>query len=184
LINQGSSNWTPAIASNDNLYFMRTDPTSGRFRLLRSTFRNGDYAAPAPLSFSTGEFNDVDPAIDPNERFLIFSSDRSAPGAAPNAGPERLFLAFNPNSTAALICPIAIPGWIDPSESQVEARLSLDGRLLYFASRHLDHRANEAPAGAWDNGKSNIWVIPLEASLWSAVAHNPDCVHASLRGTR
>jgi Tol biopolymer transport system component len=174
-VNQGSSNWTPAIASNDDLYFMRTDPDSGRFRLLRSAFR-GNYAAPTLLSFSTGEFNDVDPAIDPSERFLIFSSDRGAPGAGSNPGPERLYIAFNPNSAAALICPIAIPGFSDPSESQVEARLSLDGQRLYFSSRHPDHQANELAAGSWDNGKSNIWVIPLLASLWrDAAVSDPAC---------
>ena len=167
-VNQGSSNWTPAIAGNNALYFMRTDIGSGRFRLFRSAY-NGEYAQAEPLSFSTGEFNDVDPVVDPSERFIIFSSDRAAPGVAPNPGPERLFIAFNPTSAKALICPIVIPGWTNLSESQVEARLSPDGRQLYFASRHPDHQANDPPAGPWDNGKANIWEIPLLSSLWRNV---------------
>jgi hypothetical protein len=165
-VNRGSSTWTPSIAANDDLYFMRTDEMSGRFRLFRSSVRHGQYRQAKPLSFSTGTFNDVDPAVEARGSFLIFSSDRAAPGVAPNPGPERLFIAFRPNSAHPLVCPISIPGWKDPSESQIEARLSLNGQELFFSSRHPDHQEDQPPAGAWDNGKANIWMIPFNPSLW------------------
>jgi hypothetical protein len=165
-VNRGSSTWTPSIAGNDDLYFMRTDEASGRFRIFRSAMRQGQYREAKPLTFSTGAFNDVDPAVDAREKFIIFSSDRAAPGVGPNPGIERLFIAFSPNSAHPLVCPISIPGWTDDSKPQIEARLSLNGQELFFESRHPDHQPGQSPAGSWDNGKGNIWVIRFDPSLW------------------
>jgi Tol biopolymer transport system component len=166
-INSSASVWTPSVASNNDLYFMHTDPQTGRFRLMVAR-ASGErtYSAARPLAFSTGSFNDVDPAVDPQQRFLIFSSDRGSPGKASAPGPERLYIAFAPASSHPIVWPVQIPGWSDPTESQVEARLSPDGRWLYFASPHPGHTSGEPKAGDWDNGKANIWVIALRASLW------------------
>jgi hypothetical protein len=166
-VNEGASVWTPSIAANDDLFFMRTDPKTGRFRLMVARARGGGAYRPAQaLAFSTGAFNDVDPAIDPKRRFLIFSSDRGAPEQGVTPGPERLFIAFAPTSAHPLVCRMEVPGWIDPAESEVESRLSPRQKLLYFASRHPDHAPGQSAAGPWDNGKANIWTIALQPSLW------------------
>jgi hypothetical protein len=179
-VNTGSSVWTPSIAANNDLFFMHTDPNTGRFRLLVAPSRGVGYKKAVPLVFSTGDFNDVDPAIDPQQRFLIFSSDRALPGKADAPGPERLFIAFAPTSPQPLVCPLDIPGWSDPTESQVESRLSPDKKLLYFASRHPDHAANRPPTGAWDNGSTNIWVVALRPALWRARATEPAACFSAL----
>lgn len=166
-INAGGSVWTPSIAANDDLAFMRTDVRTGRFRLFlaRSNGRSG-YGSVLPLAFSTGAANDVDPALDPAERFLIFSSDRSTPGHDGTPGPEHLFIALSPRSAHPVICPLRFPGWSDPKVSEVEPRLSLDGASLYFTSRHPDHVSGAPASGPWDNGNANIWVIRLSPKLW------------------
>lgn len=159
-VNAGSSVWTPSIAANGDLAFMRTDVASGRFRifLARSDGHTG-YGSVQPLAFSTGAANDVDPALDPHERFLIFSSDRETPGRDGAAGPEHLFIVRSPLSSHPVVCPLRFPGWSDADISEVEARLSPDGTRLYFASRHPDHAPAKAASGAWDDGKANIWSV-------------------------
>lgn len=166
-INAGGSVWTPSIAADDDLAFMRTDIGTGRFRLFlaRSNGRSG-YGSVLPLAFSTGAANDVDPALDPAEQFLIFSSDRSTPGHDGAAGPEHLFIALSPMSAHPVICPLRLPGWSDSKVSEVEPRLSLDGTRLYFASRHPDHVSGAPASGPWDNGNANIWVVRFSPLLW------------------
>jgi Tol biopolymer transport system component len=175
-LNDQSSVWTPSIAQDGTLYFMSSDPVTARFRLHFAPNLKGKYGPVRDLPFSTGEFNDVDPAVDPAQRFLVFSSDRAFPGAGLEAGPERLFIAFGLRSSPLLVCPLTISGWEDTRLSQTEARFSPDGRTLYFASRRLAHSAAESPRSDWDNGKTNIWMIPFRATLWSASpGASPSC---------
>jgi hypothetical protein len=175
-VNDQTSVWTPSIARDGALYFMTTDAVTGRFRLHVTSNVHGDYGPVRNLPFSTGQFNDVDPAVDPRGRFLIFSSDRGAPGDGVRAGPERLFIAFEVQKTHPLVCPLMIPGWEDSRLPQIEARLSPDGHTLYFASRRLAYGAGENPRGDWDNGQANIWEIPFRATLWNASAGtSPAC---------
>lgn len=159
-VNAGASVWTPSIAANGDLAFMRTDVASGRFRifLARSDGHTG-YRSVRPLAFSTGAGNDVDPALDPNERFLIFSSDRDTPGRDGVPGAEHLFIVGSPLSRHPVVCPLRFPGWSEAAISEVEPRLSPDGTRLYFASRHADHAAAKPASGAWDDGKANIWSV-------------------------
>lgn len=166
-VNAGGSVWTPSIAANDDLAFMRTEVRTGRFRifLAKSGSRAG-YGSVQPLAFSTGAANDVDPALDPAERFLIFSSDRDMPGHDGAPGPEHLFIALSPLSAHPAVCPLHFPGWSDPKVSEVEARLSLDGTRLYFASRHSDHASGAPVSGPWDNGNANIWEVRFSPELW------------------
>ncbi|HEY1891241.1 MAG TPA: hypothetical protein VGG63_12580 [Steroidobacteraceae bacterium] len=159
-VNAGPSVWTPSIAVDGDLAFMRTDVASGRFRIfLARSDGHTEYGSVRPLAFSTGAVNDVDPALDPNERFLIFSSDRDTPGREGDPGPEHLFIVRSPLSRHPVVCPLRFPGWSDAAISEVEARLSPDGTRLYFASRHSGHAATKPPSGTWDDGKANIWSV-------------------------
>lgn len=86
-VNIGDSIWRPSIAANGNLY-----PTvigkDGLKSLYMAAFKDGNDQPAKPLSFSTGTRFDVDPDVDPDESFLIFSSGRRIP----NDPHERLFL--------------------------------------------------------------------------------------------
>lgn len=175
-INAGGSVWTPSIAADDDLAFMRTDTRSGRFRIfLAAADGKGGYGSVRPLAFSTGAANDVDPALDPAEHFLIFSSDRNTPGRGRAPGAEHLFIALSPLSARPLVCPLHFPGWSDPAIPEVEPRLGPDGTRLYFASRHPDHAAGKPASGAWDDGAANIWVVRLSPRLWRTGNASPVC---------
>lgn len=166
-INGSNSVWTPSIAENNDLFFMATDPATGRFRIhLAASARDGGYKAPRNVAFSDGQSNDVDPFVDPSERFVIFSSDRGSTPHGALPGPERLFIAFDPLRGHPLVCTLALPGWSDPKLSEVESRMSLDLQTLYFSSRKLAHPTGSAPLGDWDNGKTNIWMVRFGPKLW------------------
>jgi Tol biopolymer transport system component len=124
-INASDAVFSPAVTADGSLYFMRAAEGGGVFHIYRAQFRHGHYLAPVRASFSNTTYGDFDPAVAPDESYLIFSSGRPP---APHA--TDLFIVFRTQS-----------GWSDPIDLRtvlsddvhgVEARLSPDGRTLYF----------------------------------------------------
>lgn len=137
-INTNASVFAPALAADGTLYFMRTDPDAdgkGAFRLFRSRFAHGQYQAPQPLSFSDGVTGDFDPAVAPDQSFIVFSSQRSPSTAA---GSE-LFIAFARGDGWSTPQPLGVAG--------IEARLSPDRATLYYDAP--DRRVHAFALGAW-----------------------------------
>lgn len=135
LVNASSATYAPAVAADGSLYFMRPDPHTGHFRLYRSTLIHGRFAPPQPLPFSDGLASDVDPAVAPDQSFLVFSSNR----APTPAGEGDLFVAF---ATAK--------GWgpaIHLGLSGDEARL--DPRLAWLYFTAADNRMHRLPIARW-----------------------------------
>ncbi len=124
-INANDAVFSPAVTADGSLYFMRADDGGGVFHIYRSQFRNGRYEAPVRASFSNTTYGDYDPAVAPDESFLIFSSPRP-----PATHATDLFIVFHTAS-----------GWSDPVDLRsvlssdvhgVEARLSPDLKTLYL----------------------------------------------------
>jgi hypothetical protein len=136
VVNADSSTFSPALAGDGSVYFMRADPASGAFRLYRSRFVQGGYAAAQPLALGGGAaHSDYDPAVAPDASFLVFSSDRAP--VSPDG--DHLFIAF------------ATPGgWSTPRDLGVagnEARLGPDHATLYFSA--ADQRVHRMSLGPW-----------------------------------
>ncbi|MGH8157392.1 MAG: TolB family protein [Rhodanobacter sp.] len=135
IINTSPATYSPAVAADGSVYFMRPDPQSRHFRLYVSHLVHDRLQAPTPLSFSDGTTSDVDPAIAPDQSFIVFSSNRKP--SPPDAGD--LFVAF---ATPA--------GWSQPIQlgpSGDEARLGPDLSTLYFSA--TDHRIQSMPIAPW-----------------------------------
>ena len=135
-VNASASTFSPALARDGSLYFVRVEPANGAFRLYRSSYVHGSYQMPQPLALGGGASSDYDPAVAPDQSFLVFSSDRAP--ASPNGGD--LFIAF-----AA-----AQGGWTMPLDLGVagdEARLGADRDALYFSAS--DHRIHRLLLAAW-----------------------------------
>lgn len=152
-INAGTTVFSPSIAGDGSLYFMRPDPRTGRFRLYRAPWRHGHYLPPQPLPFSTGASTDVDPAVDPAQRFLIFGSSRK-----PAAGID-LFIVFH--DAHGWGAPIHMGSVVNAPGSDAEPRLSPDAATLYFSSVRKIAGHGVAAQAAWNNGKYNIWTFDL-----------------------
>jgi len=136
IINRSSSTYDMSIAKDGSLYFTQGDAKTGAFRLYESAFRNGSLQAPEPLPFSDGVTEDYDPAVAPDQSFLVFSSER----APTPSGSADLFIVY---ATAN--------GWSAPvhiGPSGFQAKLSPDLSTLYF-----------------DNKPPGIWTIPLRPLL-------------------
>jgi Tol biopolymer transport system component len=176
VVNRGPSIWGPSIAADGSLYFMDRVDGKGPFKLWRAQAQGGTWLAPVLQSFGDATTQDVDPAVAPDESFIVFASKHPA-----TEQHERLFIAWREGA-----------GWGKPidlgdavngtggSDSN-EARLSPDGRTLYFASDrqqpvHYPRTPAQADAdlariAAWDDGNQNIWRVSLAS--WLGAAKKP-----------
>jgi hypothetical protein len=151
-INTDSSVFSPSIAGNGDLYYMRAD-TGSKFHLFCSKMKGGKYEKPERLPFSNTTYGDYDPAVARDGSFLIFSS-----GRPPAPKQTDLFIVLH-NSA----------GWSEPMDLNilssavfgVEARLSPDNKTLFFSNQRN-------AAGEKTPGKSFIWQVDLSPILKSS----------------
>jgi len=174
-VNRGNSTWAPSIAGDGSLYFIERSSPQAPFRLWRSQFRAGSYEAPTPLNFGDATTQDVDPAVAPDESFIVFGSMHPGPGAH-----EHLFIAFRePGGWGK---PVDLGAAVNgPDNDSNEARLGPDHRTLYFSTdrtqavklprTRAQAEADMARMQAWDNGNQNIWSISLAPWLDAARSH-------------
>ncbi len=150
VINANSSVFSPCVVADGSLYFMRAD-SGAKFHIYRSAFKNGIYQAPVKTSFSLDRFGDYDPAVAPDESFLIFSSAR--PPAPKTAD---LFIVFR-----------ASEGWSEPADLRsilgddvygVEARLAPDLSKLYYSN-------SRRASGETMSTEQYIWKVNITALL-------------------
>lgn len=151
VINADSSVFSPAVAGDGSLYFMRAD-NGGIFHIYRSQMDNGNYQTPVPASFTVSDHGDFDPAVAPDESFIIFSS-----GRAPAPHVTDLFIAFR---TANGIWgePIDLRSVLSANVYGVEARLSPDCQTLYFTNQRN-------AAGEKVKNESFIWKVDIGGLL-------------------
>lgn len=168
IINSGASIFAPSIASDHSVYFMKPDGAKGRFRIFRSQWNGETFDEPVPLPFSTGEETDVDPVVAPDESYIIFGS-----GRAPADKSIDLLICFRDNGIWGT--PIHLGNVVNSPGSDAEARLSPDGKTLYFASDRVEQvhfpeltstRQNDLRKMAkWNNSLYNIWFVSIERWL-------------------
>ena len=162
-VNTNASIYAPSVAADGSLYFMTPDAGSGKFRLFRAQSHDGSYLSAQPLPFSDGTATDVDPAVAPDESFLVFGS-----GRVTNRGID-LFIVFRDGQDWGE--PIPLGDDINTPKSDAEPRLAADGQTLYFSSERVvpvqfprtpeQAQADVVRMQSWDNGNYNIWQVPL-----------------------
>jgi hypothetical protein len=165
-INGNASVFSPALAANGTLYFMQPAGAKTHFHIFRSRLINGEYESPVAVPVSAGEdIGDFDPAVAPDESFMVFSSGRLTDKGT------SLFIAFQRNggwSTPVYMDSVVSP----PATGNIEARLSPDHRTLYWSSTRTvpppastDRSSAEQSLRdmeAWNNGLANIWRVSLD----------------------
>ncbi|MHA4811886.1 hypothetical protein ACX0G9_27570 [Flavitalea flava] len=124
----GQSPSYPSFAENGNIYFHLRD-SSGSGDIYYCAFTNGKYAAPVRLSFNDVKFNDFDPMIAKDERFLLFcSTDRKGYGS------EDIYVSFKKGDTWSE--PVNMGPKINTAAGDGAPGLSRNGDILYFCSNH------------------------------------------------
>jgi Tol biopolymer transport system component len=166
VINRGPSIWGPSLAGDGSLYFMDRVDGKGPFKLWRAQYRGGTWSQPVLQALGDPAMQQVDPAVAPDESFIVFSAKH------PDSGEhERLYLAVRKGAAWGTPIDLGAPVNLEGSDSN-ESRLAPDARTLYFASDrqtpvHYPRTPAQAEAdlariAAWDNGNQNIWRV----SLW------------------
>jgi WD40-like Beta Propeller Repeat len=162
-INAGTAVFSPSIAADGSLYFMRPDSRTGIFHLLRAQYRSGRYLQPEPITLGDSDTEEVDPAVAPDESFLVYSANH------PGKGPKRLLIVFR--GEHGWTTPQDLGDEVNEAGSNIEARLGPDHRILYFSTNTVPPvsfpRTREQARGdladmlEWANGRQNIWFVSL-----------------------
>jgi hypothetical protein len=165
-VNSSTRTYAPSIAADGSVYFQRPGDDDD-FRLYRSQYRNGTYLPPVPVPLGAAAAHKLDPAIAPDESFIVFDANYQDKNA-----PDRLYIAFRQGD-----------GWGEPIDlgDQVNvngpwgSHLGPDHRTLYFSSNRSTKvsypRTREqaerdlARMQAWDNASDNIWSVSLATWL-------------------
>lgn len=174
-VNRFDSTFSPAIAADGSLYFMAATGPGGHFQLYCSQFKSGRYQVPGLLPFSAGEYGGVDPAVAPDQSFIVFASNRPpTPKHDSNA-----FIAFRNDGHWGN--PIPLPQPVNRLGGIDELRLGPDGHTLYVTSNHVvapDYPKTDGASLAglqrmqsWNDGRDNIWTFDL--GPWLAQSHHP-----------
>jgi Tol biopolymer transport system component len=161
-INDGHAVYAPSVARDGSLYFMKPG-ADGRFQVFRAQAEGAGFRPAERMSFNEAGAASVDPAVAPDESFIVFSSNRR-----PARGMD-LFIAYRQGDGWG--CAIHLGEAVNSAGSDAEARLSPDARTLYFASDRTGEvafpstrRRTEAALKRmhdWDNGNYNIWRVDL-----------------------
>ncbi|ODU92914.1 MAG: hypothetical protein BGP23_13735 [Lysobacterales bacterium 66-474] len=165
-VNRWDSTFSPAVARDGSVYFMAATGKQGHFQLYCAEFRNGAYQPAHLLPFSVGEWGGVDPAVAPDQSFIVFASNRPP---APTSRSD-VFIALR-NGNGRWSEPVDLRPVIHNTDGIDELRLGPDGHTLYFTSGQVvapaypkSLEASERglqQMQAWNNGKDNIWKVDL-----------------------
>ncbi len=176
-VNRDGSTWAPSVTGDGSIYFIERENPKAPFRLWRAQARGGSYEAAVPVSFGDPATQDVDPAVAPDESFIVFGSMK--PGTDQH---ERLFIAFREPAGAAAAGggvrwgkPVDLGDAVNGPDDTNEARLGPGARTLYFSSdrqmplhfprSRAQAQADEERIAGWDDGNLNIWSVSLAAWL-------------------
>jgi hypothetical protein len=166
-INDGTRLYSPSVVGDGSLYYQRPDAASHTFHLMRSQYRDGAYQPPEPVVIGPREADERDPAVAPDESFIVFSTKR--PPARPDG---RLVIAFRTGDHWGE--PIDLGDAVNRDGAE-GPHLGPDGRTIYIDStatfeaafprtREQTQRDLER-ARLWDNGNSHLWAFSLATWL-------------------
>lgn len=159
-INTAESEFAPSLSAAGTLYFSRGA------HMYRAAKRGAGFDVPAVLPIDGG-----DPAISPDERFLVFDSD------GPTAGDADLFVSCRQGDGWSAPSRVASP--VSTPQEEGDPSVSADGRTLYFFSRRFTPAPERAPRQRRAtyaqverealndvyNGSRNVYEIALPRSL-------------------
>ena len=128
-VNSDGNEIHPSTALNGNIYFF------GRYGadICVARCEDGHYREPEVLGNEVNSgFVELDPVIAPDERFLIFHSNR--PGGF---GGNDLYISFRDPEKNQWLKAVNMGKGINTENSDYCARLSSDGKYLFFSRKNL-----------------------------------------------
>lgn len=140
----------PSIAADGTIYFMRWDKKARVMHILHSEYRGGRYLAPKPAGLGLPSVSKHDPAVAPDQSFIVFNYGKTKGGLG------RLSIAFREHDHWSN--PIDL-GDVINRDMPWGSRLAPDGHTVYFT------------------GNSGIWQLSLTPWLRRHNGHLANASH-------
>ena len=121
-------------------YFTRGFPDKKINHIMRAELKDGQWQAPTPISFSSDQWSDLDPALSPNGKRLFFISTRPAPGA-PETKVRNMDIWYADRVGNDWGQPQYLDG-VNSSGKEGSPTVAKDGTLCFFSDRGRAANAN------------------------------------------
>ncbi|MFC3551619.1 TolB family protein [Lysobacter cavernae] len=170
-VNRVPTVYNPSVAANGNLYFSAHREDSGAaYQVYRAQWDGRTYGAPQRIELGTGvKGNHMDPAIDPQERFVLFAGDEGD-----SAGSADIYIAFR-NADGGWGKPLRLPDPVNSLYLENAPSLGRDfGELLVTSMRPQPVTFPKPAQDLADlgqrldsplNGSRNVWRFDISALL-------------------
>lgn len=165
-LNDGAMIYNPSVAANGDLYFSAHRPDSGAAYQIYVARRTAQgYATPQRVDLGDVSRNRMDPAIDPQQRFLVYAGNEGD-----SLGSADLYIAFR-QPDGRWSKPLHLPG--DINSTALENAPSLGPRFgeLFVSSNRRDEVAFPKPRDSAAtlqqrlqqplNGSRNLWRFDI-----------------------
>ncbi|MGE7139415.1 hypothetical protein ACQKIE_17460 [Luteibacter sp. NPDC031894] len=169
-LNEGSMIYNPSLAANGDVYFSAHRPDSGKFYQVYVARRTAQgLAAPERVDLGDVTHNRMDPAIDPQERFILFAGDEGD-----SLGRADIYIAFR-QPDGRWGTPEHLAGDVNSSDLENAPSLGPHFGELYIASNRQP--ATRFPKTRDDvdslqrrlsgplNGSRNLWRFDISDVL-------------------
>lgn len=169
-LNDGAMIYNPSVAANGDIYFSAHRPDSGATYQIYVARRTAQgYAAPQRVDLGDVARNRMDPAIDPQQRFLVYAGNEGD-----SLGSADLYIAFR-QPDGRWSKPERLPGEINSTALENAPSLGPHFGELYVASNRRDavsfpkppddlaslQRRLQSPL----NGSRNLWRFDISDLL-------------------
>ena len=144
-VNTEHQEWFPSVAKNGNIYYALKRVDEGTsWNIYVAKFKAGKYENPKPMGEAINSlFNEMTPYIDPDEKFIIFFSERPTG----NFIDGRLYISFR-NPDGSWNDAQKLGKYFDTSTTRFP-NISLDGKYFFFTKL-----VNQSEDIYWVNVKS------------------------------
>ena len=171
-MNDGGQIYNPSVAANGNIYFSAHRPDSGSFYqvyVVRPT--PSGYSAPERVELGDATKNHMDPAIDPEERYIVYAGNEGD-----SIGAADIYISFH-GADGTWSKPERLPGDINSASLENAPGLGRAFGDLYLSSSRSDdtsypkvrddltslQRRLASPL----NGSRNLWHFDISQILRS-----------------
>ena len=165
-LNDGAMIYNPSVAANGDIYFSAHRPDSGAaYQIYVARRTTQGYAAPQRVELGDVARNRMDPAIDPQQRFLVYAGNEGD-----SLGSADLYIVFRqPDGRWGK--PLHLPGDVNSPSLENAPSLGPGFGELYVSSNRRDEMSFPKPRDSAAtlqqrlqqplNGSRNLWRFDI-----------------------
>jgi Tol biopolymer transport system component len=124
LVNTTGSDHDPTVSADGQHLYLAPDSPAPQHIAMATRMSNGTFGAPFALTTINGTNGDADPSPTPDEKIILFSSNRTGSGD--------IYYATRASTSVPFGAPHIVPT-INTTDAEGDPHLSSDGCRIYFA---------------------------------------------------